>query len=409
MKSFTDKVSGGIKSYTGSRSLGWAGSKANKFMGNTRIGNSSLGRFVNDGTFKKLADAKFGGGSNYADYQKQGLDIDKKSKQIKDKNDFVAKARGHENDLTTIDKARETIEKADREIIEAEKIINDPSKTQAEKDAANEKLRVAKENKQDANQAKAEPQARVQAVKDYVDGLSNDELKDMKNTFERSPALAQHLSDSKLTAMAKDPELENTAGKIYDERLAKIRDAIKDKRWDDAVKEAKSLSAVTISKLSMADKMTLAENAGAIFKPKVYDEITKEMTVGNKKDFDDAWSYHFISNPDKIRDLSPETVSKLSDNALSNDGVIGQLTKSHLVKISTAERSEVVLRAIMKKIEGKGGAIGEYLSKGAGAEFWKPFSNIYNSSGTASGSTAGSPSPRPRARIGRRPGVRGTR
>jgi len=404
MKSFTDKVSGGIKSYTGSKTLGWTGSKANKYIANTRIGNSSFGRLINDNTFKKLADAKFGGGSNYADYQKRDADITKKGKQIKDRVSFEANIEEYSEDDRIIKDYEEKMREQDS-IMKKTPDTSDPVyiNAKAEKDRL--------ETERDAYAQKPEVRERSQAVKDYVDGMSNDETKELKKIFERNPALAQHLSDSKLATMAKDAELEDTTGKIYDERTKRLKAAItaaKDNgNWDNVRAEMKNLSAVAINKLGIGEKMTLAENVGDALNVKMYEEITKDMSIGNKREFDSAWSEFFISNPTLVAKIKPEAVSKLNDKALTNDDVIDNLTAGHLAKISTAEKDKSVYEKIKDVIIAKNKpSIREYLNKGAAAEFWDPIEPVTTRSTTTSGTTA-SPSPRPRPRpIERRPGVR---
>ena len=385
MTGFTNKISGGIKngvkrtgqrlgSIAGRNSAGRIGELAEKKFKNSKLMNFAPMRELRAATTQKMAEGKYGGKSlkDVRDAAKKTTEI---HKGIDSRREFEANLQTHETDVSTLEGLNDDIRRADL-------VINstDPAVTAAQKTAAQAR-------KTAAQAAKVDPEKRVTVVKDYIDGLSNQELKDMNDTIKKNPSLGRYLSDSKLAAMAKDPELADSVGEIYDDRVKKLKAAIAASDWNGAANEAGKLTPTALNKLSPGEKMKLVENAGHIFKGKMYEEVTKEMTIDNKREFDTAWSNFFIANPAKITDakLRGEDVIRFSNDALMNPGVIKNLTQDHLAKIATAEKDSTVLHKILEVVTAPpipatpttpaipAHKASDYITKGAAGEYWSNF------------------------------------
>jgi hypothetical protein len=77
-----DKIAGTFSSYIGRNSVGkWAG-QIDKKLGNTVLGNSSLGRSVRENTVGVVASSKFLGSKSYKDKEKEDKEIKKKRREI---------------------------------------------------------------------------------------------------------------------------------------------------------------------------------------------------------------------------------------------------------------------------------------------------------------------------------------
>ncbi len=83
-KGWADTVLKAVPSWTGRKTLGYAGNKAEKYLENTTAGNSRIGRSLREISTGALAGSKFGGSISYKDQAKEDKEIDAKRRQIGD-------------------------------------------------------------------------------------------------------------------------------------------------------------------------------------------------------------------------------------------------------------------------------------------------------------------------------------
>ncbi len=75
-------LGGKVGGFAGKNTVGWAGSKLDKYFEGTKGGNNMMGRAVRDMTTTKLANLKFGGSTSRKDDEKLGKEIKKKGREI---------------------------------------------------------------------------------------------------------------------------------------------------------------------------------------------------------------------------------------------------------------------------------------------------------------------------------------
>ncbi|MBP6858556.1 MAG: hypothetical protein KBC33_01855 [Candidatus Pacebacteria bacterium] len=72
----------GVSGWAGGKTFGMAASKTDKYLSNTRIGNSLLGRDIRSATIGQVAKSKFGGPRSYDETRKELKDVAKKQTQM---------------------------------------------------------------------------------------------------------------------------------------------------------------------------------------------------------------------------------------------------------------------------------------------------------------------------------------
>jgi len=81
-------VGGAAGGTVGRNTLGWAGSKTDKYLSNTRLGNTIIGRDIRSATIGKVAAGKYGGGRSFDETRKEQKSVDQKQKEMNRSNDI---------------------------------------------------------------------------------------------------------------------------------------------------------------------------------------------------------------------------------------------------------------------------------------------------------------------------------
>ena len=323
MKGFVKSGVGAATGYAGRGTLGKIGKNLSEKMENSKLGNSYAGRLVNEATFRKLKDNKYGSSMNIADKEKLEKDIKKQDALIDKMKDHDVNLKAHgpvqvqalANDRLELARQEAIIKKSDETLADPTQAALHPQAT-ADKAAAN-----TRKTSLQASIRAAEPLE--EKIANTVDGLSYDEMKKRKSDFtDNKGGSALHVTDAMVERMDKDDEMKEVGAKIVEHKLKGLQTAVDSGNVVDIETEMKNITGATLARLDPARKEKIATLAGhTLLKGKAQEDMTKGMNAQRKTDIDRALNGYFIANPEKISGLKQEELLKLKDNTLKNGAV----------------------------------------------------------------------------------------
>jgi hypothetical protein len=307
-----------------SKRIGGAASAVenHRFIRNNRlVQGNKYGRAFLASTTGKLQTTKIGGGRSYKE------DEQKKIKDTKEDDQFTKRQLFEENSKT------HAVDAAVKSPAALGLTQGQPGYDQALTDYT-------------------EAQTRVRSTQQYVQEMGVDDMKANKKDFEDNKnGITQHLTDKNLSAMEKDDELKDTAKKVHEKRLEKLTGLLKVSPPDKkaVAGEFDKIPEGSLAKLSVGQKLQIAEVAGHKMKGDKLKKISEDLTPELKKEIGDRINTFFQNpnNGEDIKGFKPEDVAKLSKDTLEKDHIIKNL-KQNQVKAVLESADDTTLKNKIK-------------------------------------------------------------